>query len=100
MPSGNSAAERWMPSDASTQETTAVDRGITTAGVTVGILIGFVAGVGFAVARRAWVDYTKTKDTLPGLKTTAWAMTRTSAGRFMIAGVLVVLAVLWAVLGD
>ena len=76
-----------------------MERGITTAGVTLGIFIGFVVGVAFAVARRAWVDYTKTKASLPGLKTTAWAMTRTSAGRFAIAGVLVALAVLWMVIG-
>lgn len=77
-----------------------MERGITTAGVSLGIVIGFAVGVTFAVARRAWVDYTKTKQSLPGLKTTAWSMTRTSAGRFAIAGVLVALAVLWAVIGD
>ncbi|HZN71088.1 MAG TPA: hypothetical protein VFC00_05295 [Micromonosporaceae bacterium] len=76
-----------------------MDRSITAAGVLLGMAIGFVTGVAFAVAKRAWSDHTKTKALIPGLKTAAWTSTRTSAGRFTIAGILVVAAIAWAFIG-
>jgi hypothetical protein len=69
---------------------------VTSAVVMVGIVVGFVVGVGFALARRAWSDYRKTTALASGMRKTAWSLTGSAAGRFALAGVLLVVVVLYA----
>lgn len=65
-----------------------------------GIAIGLPAGIALAVARRAWKDFTATKNSLPGLRTAAWQGTRATAGRFVFLAILVGAAIGWAAFGS
>jgi hypothetical protein len=59
----------------------------------IGVVFGLVVGIAYAVARRAWVDYRKTKASLPGLRAVAWAMTRLATTRGGIVLLLCLAAV-------
>jgi hypothetical protein len=75
-----------------------MQRGVTMAGVLLGLVIGLPAGVAFAVARRAWRDLTKTKALLPGMRRDAWGFTRAAA--VWMVGVAVVVGALAAWLAN
>ncbi|GIG85325.1 hypothetical protein [Plantactinospora endophytica] len=65
----------------------------------VGVAFGLFAGTAYAVARRAWVDYRKTRATLPGLRKTAWTVTRIATSRGGIVLLICLAAVGWAAVG-
>ncbi|HEY2948361.1 MAG TPA: hypothetical protein VGJ53_08185 [Micromonosporaceae bacterium] len=60
------------------------------AGGVLGIVVGFLVGHLHARAQRARVDLTKTKEMIPGLRTTFWALFRHAAGRWLIVGSVVI----------
>ena len=43
-----------------------------TVGVLIGIVVGFPAGVLYAVARRSWTDFTGAKKAIPAARKAAW----------------------------
>jgi hypothetical protein len=63
----------------------------TVTGVLIGIVVGFPAGVLYAVARRGWTDHTAAKKAVPTARRVAFRRTREA----LILGVL--LAVVGAV---
>jgi len=65
-----------------------------------GLVLGFLGGVAFQFMRRAWVDVSKTKGLVSGLRQTAWSQTRTAVIWLAVLAFLVVLAVSWATNGD
>ncbi|MDW5325441.1 hypothetical protein [Plantactinospora sp. KLBMP9567] len=65
----------------------------------VGVAFGLFVGTAYAVARRAWVDYRKTRATLPGLRKTAWTVTRIATSRGGIVLLICLAAVGWAAVG-
>ncbi|MFY1674829.1 hypothetical protein ACN27G_33650 [Plantactinospora sp. WMMB334] len=65
----------------------------------VGVVLGIFAGIAYAVARRAWADYRKVKASLPGMRSTAWAVTRIATSRGGIVLLLCLAAAGWAATG-
>jgi hypothetical protein len=53
--------------------------------VAIGTVIGFLAGRGYQVAARAWVDYKKTKAAVPELLKLFWAAARAAIVVVMVA---------------
>ena len=76
-----------------------MDRPLPTATLLLGVALGLFAGIALAIARRAWVDYRKTKDSLPGMRTAAWTLTRIATTRGGIVLLLCLAAVGWAAVG-
>ena len=56
-----------------------------------GCVVGFLAGMAFAIARRAWRDYLTVKNSVPGMRKKAWSDIRVAFG-WMVA--LVVLGLI------
>ena len=73
---------------------------VTTFGLVIGIVVGFPAGMAYAVARRAWKDFRATRTLVAGLRRNAWGMSRAAAGWLVGVAVLAVAAVAWAAGGD
>jgi hypothetical protein len=96
---GQQRTDWSIPADKPITDTDGVDRSITAAGLVLGIVIGFVGGIAFAVARRAWVDVGKAKTQLGGAKKIAWTVTRVATTRVGFVGLLVVAAIAWAAVG-
>lgn len=46
---------------------------VGTATFLIGVVVSFLCGVAYAVTRRAFDDYKKTKAALPGMRKTAWS---------------------------
>lgn len=69
------------------------------AALLLGVALGLFAGIGYAMARRAWADYRKVKASLPGMRRTAWAVTRIATSRGGIVLLLCLAAVGWAAVG-
>lgn len=61
-----------------------------------GVVFGLVAGTAYAIARRAWTDYGKTKASLPGMRKAAWGLTRIATSRAGILLLICLAAVAWA----
>jgi ABC-type dipeptide/oligopeptide/nickel transport system permease component len=57
-------------------------------GVLIGIVVGFPAGMLYAVARRSWKDHNTTKAGMPGLRKAAFARSR----EFVVFGFLLAVA--------
>ena len=76
-----------------------VDESIVSVGLLVGLAFGFVAGMGFAVARRAWSDYKRVKSGLPGMRSTAWTLTGAAFSKSGLAIMFVVAVVAYAYFG-
>ncbi|MBF9129542.1 hypothetical protein I0C86_11275 [Plantactinospora sp. S1510] len=76
-----------------------MDRPVPAVALLLGVAFGLFAGIGYAVARRAWTDYRKTKATLPGMRSAAWAVTRIATSRAGIVLLLCLAAVGWAAAG-
>jgi hypothetical protein len=53
--------------------------------VAIGTVIGFLAGRGYQVAARAWVDYKKTKAAVPEMLKLFWAAARAAIVVAMVA---------------
>lgn len=70
--------------------------GVTLAGVLVGLVAGFPAGVLYAVARRAWSDVGVTKSAVPNLQRSAWGFT----GQAIFLGFLLAVVVAYALGAD
>jgi len=77
-----------------------VERPFPVAALLLGVTLGIVAGISYAVARRAWADYHKARTSLPGLRDAAWAMTRIATSRGGIVLLLCLAAVGWAAASD
>jgi hypothetical protein len=78
-----------------------VERPLPVAILVLGVALGLFAGIAYAVARRAWVDYRKTVDLVPGMRKTAWALIRLATAKGGIVLLLCIAAVSWAALsGD
>jgi hypothetical protein len=77
-----------------------VDESIVSVGLLVGLAFGFVAGMGFAVCRRAWSDYKKVKAGLPGMRSTAWTLTGAAFSKGGLAIAFVVAVVAYAYFGQ
>jgi uncharacterized YccA/Bax inhibitor family protein len=71
-------------------------RGVTTLGLILGMLIGFPAGMAYAVGRRAWRDVAGAKRLVGGARRTAWHASRVMVAWLVGVAVLVVAAVAWA----
>ncbi|MDG4791425.1 hypothetical protein O7626_36975 [Micromonospora sp. WMMD1102] len=76
-----------------------MERPVPVAMLLVGVAFGLFAGVAYAMARRAWTDYRKIRASLPGLRGTAWAMTRIATSRVGIVLLICLAAVGWAAVG-
>ena len=76
-----------------------MERPIPAASLILGVTLGLFAGIAFAVARRAWVDYRKTKQLVPGMRRTAWGLTRIATTKGGIVLLLCIAAVGWAAMG-
>ena len=76
-----------------------MDRSITSAGLMLGLAIGFSLGYAVAVARRAWADYRKTKAAVPGLRKDAWSLIGWALTKGGLVTLLIVAAVAWAAIG-
>ena len=50
-----------------------LDGSILTGSFYFGCLVGFFAGMAFAIARRAWRDYITVKKSVPGMRKKAWS---------------------------
>ncbi len=57
-----------------------LDGSILTGSFYLGCVVGFLAGMAFAIARRAWRDYITVKKSVPGMRKKAWAEIRTAFG--------------------
>jgi uncharacterized membrane protein len=66
--------------------------GITLAGVLVGLVAGFGAGILYSVMRRAWKDVGTAQGAVPKLKKSAWGR----SGEALFLGFLLVVAVAYA----
>jgi hypothetical protein len=73
---------------------------VTTFGLVIGLIVGFPAGMAYAVARRAWKDFRATRTLVAGLRRNAWGVSRAAAGWLVGIVVLAVAAVGWAATGD
>jgi hypothetical protein len=73
-----------------------VERPLPVAILVLGVALGLFAGIAFAVARRAWVDYRKTKALVPGMRKTAWALVGVATTKGGIVLLLCIAAVGWA----
>ena len=76
-----------------------MDRPFPVATLLLGVILGLVVGIAFAIARRAWTDYAKTKAGLPGMRKGAWGLIRIAASRAGIVLLICVAAVAWAAIG-
>lgn len=76
-----------------------MDRPVPAAALLLGVVLGLVAGIAYAVARRAWTDYRKAKANLPVLRKLAWALTRMAGTRAGIVLLICLVAVGWAAAG-
>jgi hypothetical protein len=70
--------------------------GLLSGGFIVGIVVGFLAGSAFTVARRAWRDHGMARTVVPKLRQTAWGVTGAAVGWVVVVGVLMIAAVGWA----
>jgi hypothetical protein len=70
--------------------------GLLSGGFLAGILIGFLAGSAFSVARRAWRDHGIARTAVPKLRRTAFGVTGAAVGWMVVIGVLTIAAVGWA----
>lgn len=59
-------------------------------------IIGFLVGVGYAVARRALRDWRDTRAAVPVMRGVFYGALATSVGRFMIAAVCLFGVFVWA----
>lgn len=73
-----------------------VDTPTPVATLLLGVVFGLVAGIAFAIARRAWTDYGKARAGLPGMRRTAWLLTRIATTRIGIVVLVCVAAVAYA----
>jgi drug/metabolite transporter (DMT)-like permease len=65
------------------------------AGFLLGMVVVFGIGVAYAVARRAWADYYKTKGALPGLRRDAWAAVRALLNAAWVTAVVLLVLICW-----
>ncbi|WP_147457018.1 hypothetical protein [Micromonospora pisi] len=77
-----------------------MERSLTAAMLAIGVLLGLTAGIAYAVARRSWADYRKTKASVPGMRKAAWALIRIAASKGGIVLLLCVAAASWAATSD
>ncbi|MEE6259154.1 hypothetical protein [Plantactinospora sonchi] len=77
-----------------------MERPFPVATLLIGVTLGVVVGIAYAVARRAWADYHKTRASLPGMRQVAWALTRIATSRGGIVLLLCLAAVGWAAAGE
>jgi hypothetical protein len=77
-----------------------VERSLTAVILALGVVLGLVAGIAFAVARRSWVDYRKTKATVPVMRKAAWGLIRIAISKGGIVLLLCVAAASWAAASD
>ncbi|MEV4755656.1 hypothetical protein AB0J86_11170 [Micromonospora sp. NPDC049559] len=75
-----------------------MERPLSVAALMLGVVLGLSAGIAFAVAWRAWVDYRKTRELVPGMRRTAWTLTRVATTRGGVILLLCIAAVGWAAL--
>jgi hypothetical protein len=71
---------------------------VVSAGFIAGIVAGFVVGYAVALARVAWLGYTKTKASVPVLRKTAWTLIGaafTKGGMVVGLGVVAVALAFW-----
>lgn len=54
------------------------------------VVIGASIGAAWARAQRQWDDYRKTRDALPGMRKTAWALSRVFASKTVVIILIVV----------
>ena len=73
-----------------------MERPLPVASLILGVTLGLIVGIAYAVARRAWVDYRKTKELVPGMRKTAWGLIRIATTKGGIVFLLCVAAVSWA----
>jgi hypothetical protein len=76
-----------------------VYRTLTSVGFMIGIVVGFIFGAAYAVARRAWTDYRKVKASVPGMRKTAWSLIRVATSKGGVITLLIVGAIVWAAIG-
>nr|MDT0660220.1 hypothetical protein [Micromonospora sp. DSM 115978] len=74
-----------------------VDAPFPVATLLLGVVFGLVAGMAYVIAKRAWSDYGKAKAGLPGMRRTAWTLTRIATTRIGIVVLVCVAAVAYAV---
>ena len=77
-----------------------MERSLTAAILALGVVLGLAVGVAYAVARRSWVDYRKTKAMVPGMRKAAWALIRIAVSKGGIVLLLCIAAASWAATGD
>ncbi|MFK3985280.1 hypothetical protein ACI2K4_33510 [Micromonospora sp. NPDC050397] len=77
-----------------------MERSLTAAMLTIGVVLGLTVGVAYAVARRSWVDYRKAKAGIPGARKAAWALIRVAVSKGGIVLLLCIAAVSWAATSD
>ncbi|MEO3742487.1 hypothetical protein [Plantactinospora sp. B5E13] len=76
-----------------------MERPLPAATLLIGVTLGVVVGIAYAVARRAWADYRKTRASLPGMRKAAWALTRLATSKGGIVLLLCLAVVGWAATG-
>jgi ABC-type dipeptide/oligopeptide/nickel transport system permease component len=76
-----------------------MDRPLSAVSLTIGVVLGIAVGIAYAMARRAWRDYKVTKDSLTGLKKTAWGLLRIAFTRGGLVILLCLAAMGWAAVG-
>jgi hypothetical protein len=76
-----------------------MERPLSVATLLVGVVLGLVVGIAYAIARRAWADYRKARAGLPGLRRAAWALVMIATTRGGIVVLLCLAAVGWAAVG-
>lgn len=76
-----------------------MDRPVPAAALLLGVMLGLVAGIAFAVARRAWADHRKAKAALRGMRKLAWALTWIATTRAGIVVLICLVAAGWAAAG-
>lgn len=74
-------------------------RSLMSAGLMVGLVVGFITGVAYTAARYAWVNYKSTKASVPRLRRAAWGLTGVAGSRIGLVVLLVVAGVVFAAIG-
>ncbi|MFI6760559.1 hypothetical protein ACIBF5_15625 [Micromonospora sp. NPDC050417] len=77
-----------------------MERPLTAVMLAIGVLLGLTVGIAYAVARRSWVDYRKTKASVPGMRKAAWGLIRIVASKGGIVLLLCIAAASWAATSD
>jgi hypothetical protein len=63
----------------------------------VGVVVSFLAGMAYAITKRAFSDYTKTKELIPGMRKTAWSSVWTTIKAAALAVIIFAVLIGWIV---